>query len=80
MTTTSFEVSFLPSKKDILFRLFNNGHITFDELWILAQDTIVTNYISQPQSSLPYSPLVTYAANPTDTNYLQKGFSPSDTL
>lgn len=81
MTTTTFNLSVLPSKKDILFHLFNNGHITFDELWLLAQDTIVTNYINQPTPIcqpplLHYQPLLSYVQS--DTN--QKDFSPEDTL
>lgn len=71
-STTDNSLSIPPSKKDILLRLFNAGHVTFDELWLLAQDTIVTNYITQPvyQPSypvtfplLPISPM--YTANAT---------------
>jgi len=70
-TTYDFQITVPLSKKDILFRLFNAGHITFDELWVLAQDTVVNNYISQPainpfpvipfeQPYPMYPPLVTY--------------------
>lgn len=75
MTTTTFNISILPSKKDILFRLFNNGHITFDELWILAQDTIVTNYIYQPPVPI-YQPVpfltTIHDTNQTYTNSISK--------
>ena len=59
-TTTDFAVSYPLSKKEILFRLFNAGHITFDELWVLAQDTIVNNYISQPAPYPVYPSIPVY--------------------
>lgn len=58
-TTTTFNITIMPSKKDILYRLFNEGHITFDELWLLAENTVVNNYFTQPEPDpfkyvLPY--------------------------
>lgn len=53
-TTTTYNISVLPSKKDILYRLFNAGHITFDELFLLAEDTIIHNYLTNnPVVSFP---------------------------
>lgn len=62
--TANYIVSFPPSKKDILFRLFNAGHITFDELWALAQDTVVNNYIPQPNYPISPSYPITYGGAP----------------
>jgi len=64
-TTSNYTISLL-SKKDILFRLFNAGHITFDELWILAQDTVVNNYLTQPAPypAYPSTPVYPYPITP----------------
>lgn len=48
-TTTSYTV--LPSKKDILERLYKAGNITFDEMWILMQDN---------SAAIIYNPGYTY--------------------
>lgn len=56
-TTSSYVITSPISKKDILFRLFNAGHITFDELWVLAQDTVVNNYIPAPTPVFQYPPV-----------------------
>jgi len=46
---TTFPIA--PSKKQILERLFMEGNITFDELWVLT-----TNEIVQTQYIPPYVP------------------------
>lgn len=48
------------SKKQILQRLLENEHITFDEMWVLLQEDLETKYIVLPQQNppitIPYTP------------------------
>ena len=47
--------SFLPTKKDIIQRLFTEGHITFNEMWVLLQENEGTKFIPLPYPQ-PYNP------------------------
>lgn len=54
---TNIEYHFPPSKKQILERLFTEGHITFEEMWILLDDTPEIRYIPlTPQPDIPDTP------------------------
>ena len=67
MTTTSItigELTPLPSKKDIIQRLFNDGHISFDEMWLLILDEPDVKYVPMPYVE-PYQPWVP-PFNPND--------------
>jgi hypothetical protein len=63
-----------PSKKDIIERLFMAGHITFNEMWTLLQDTPDIKYYPLPQP--PYVPDVPqwqgpYSDTPLTPNFPQ---------
>lgn len=47
-TTVSYEFS--PSKKQILQRLFEAGHITFEEMWTLIEESEGVKYIPMGQA------------------------------
>lgn len=52
MTTTTFilnEYNPVPTKKDIIERLFKAGHIDFTEMWLLILDESEVKYIPMPQ-------------------------------
>jgi len=48
METTGTTYSILPTKKDIIQRLFEEKKITFDEMWILLQENEGTKFIPLP--------------------------------
>lgn len=52
-TTTSYNLNHPPSKKDIIQRLFQEGHIDFNEMWILLQDEPTVKYVPMPQQQGP---------------------------
>lgn len=55
MTSTTFTIlPPIPTKKDIIQRLFEAGHIDFNEMWILLQDEPEVRYI--PMTSDPMTP------------------------
>lgn len=37
-----------PTKKEIIERLFNDKHISFNEMWILLQDNTDVRYVPMP--------------------------------
>ena len=52
-----------PTKKEIIRRLFEAGHITFNEMWTLLLDEPEVIYISDPAPINPY-PNPYYNPNP----------------
>jgi hypothetical protein len=40
-------------KTDIILRLFREGHITVEEMIILAQDSVVVNNVAAPTVGFP---------------------------
>lgn len=72
-TTSSVSVQLALSKKDILQRLLEAGHITFDEMWTLSQDEKIMEFRHQqepypqpiywtPEPNLPPNWIVTCSA------------------
>ncbi len=57
-TGTTVNYEFSPSKKQILQRLFEAGHITFEEMWTLIEDNEGVKYIPTGQAGpaiiIPY--------------------------
>lgn len=58
ITTTGLTINYelAPTKKDIVSRLFQEGHISFDEMWTLLQNENEVRYIPMP---IPQQPIVT---------------------
>ena len=57
ITTDTVTIPFpLPTKKEIIQRLFTEEKITFDEMWVLLQDNDGTKYVYLPQPSIPAAP------------------------
>lgn len=50
----SLQYTVFPTKKEIIQKLFTEGKITFDEMWILMQEEV--KYIPQPYPIYPYNP------------------------
>lgn len=50
---TNITYTTLPTKKEILRRLFEQGHIDFDEMWVLLQMEEDTRYVMMPVPSEP---------------------------
>ncbi len=47
----------LPTKKEILHRLYQEGHISFDEMWVLLTTDPETRYVMlNPPPQAPYIP------------------------
>ena len=56
-TTDTVTIPFpLPTKKEIIQRLFVEEKISFDEMWVLLQDNEGTKYVYLPQPSIPSAP------------------------
>lgn len=58
----------IPSKKDIIRRLFEAGHIDFNEMWVLLQDEPEVRYVPMPDKD----PIITpwpYPNYPWDQPY-----------
>jgi len=70
MTTTDTTYHILPTKKEILQRLLEKGHIDFNEMWVLLQDEPEIRYYPMPEPPNPYpwQPPFTYTVNPAGTN------------
>jgi len=64
LTTTgvSFDYSMEPSKKEIIQRLFEAGHITFNEMWTLLLDEPDVKYVPMPPHNP--NPIITPYPNP----------------
>lgn len=66
MTTSDFTIYIEPTKKEIIQRLFENCHITFNEMWTLLQDEPEVRYVPMPQqeptqdSWKPFGPVYPY--------------------
>jgi hypothetical protein len=52
------ECTTLPSKKDIIQRLFTAGHITFEEMWVLLQESNDVRYVIMPNSPVIINPIL----------------------
>jgi hypothetical protein len=50
MTSTDFTIGYPLTKKNIIQRLFEAGHIDFNEMWVLLQDEPEVQYIPMPQT------------------------------
>lgn len=57
ITGVSFDYTLEPSKKQIIQRLFEEGHITFNEMWTLLLEEPNTKYIVIPPPNT--NPIVT---------------------
>lgn len=51
--TTDFTVYIEPTKKEIIQRLYQEGHITFNEMWTLLQNEPEVRYIPMPSQVIP---------------------------
>lgn len=88
ITTNTITIGYPPSKKDILQRLFQEGHIDFNEMWILLQDEPTVKYVPMPQQiphQEPWNPFkqpewsppqypYTYTAQDPANDQSHKGF------
>jgi len=73
MSTTDIIYTVLPTKKEILQRLLEAGHIDFNEMWVLLEETPEIRHYPMPSPSdfpnpYPWQPPFTYTTNPTGTN------------
>lgn len=50
--TTDTEIVMLPTKKEIIQRLFEAGHINFNEMWVLLEEEPEVKYVVMPQQPL----------------------------
>lgn len=71
--TTSTTYTILPTKKEILQRLLEAGHIDFNEMWILLQDEPEVRYYPMPQPNdfpnlYPWQGSFLYTVNPIKTD------------
>lgn len=64
MTSTTTELHYLPTKKEILERLLAAGHITFNEMWVLIEDEPDVKYVVVPDPIRPYIPPIDYTQPP----------------
>jgi hypothetical protein len=58
-----------PSKKQIIQRLFEAGHISFNEMWTLLQDEPEVRYVPMPQATDPIITPWPYPNYPWDQPY-----------
>jgi hypothetical protein len=65
--TSPLEYSTSPTKKEIIYRLFTEEKITFDEMWVLLQDNDGVKYVIMPSPAQPYSPPPILDPNPWPT-------------
>lgn len=62
--TTKDNLTLEPTKKEIIQRLFQQGHITFNEMWTLLLDEPEVRYVPMPYTeplTIPYPFYVTSA-------------------
>lgn len=65
----SVQYTVLPTKKDIIQRLFQEEKISFDEMWVLLQDNENVRFVIMPQPApiypypAPYYPLTWITSN-----------------
>ncbi len=52
-TTTTYEIDFPLTKRQILERLVKAGHISFEEMWTLAEENIENHYHYPPVYDYP---------------------------
>ena len=58
-TTTDFTITtYPPSKKEIIQRLFTEGHISFDEMWILILDDPEVKLVPMPYEAPVSQPFI----------------------
>lgn len=75
ITTTGITISYElePTKKQIIQRLFEQGHITFNELWTLLQDEPEVQYIPMgvPNDVIitPWNPDITFTNDTDNTRF-----------
>lgn len=86
-TTGNITIGYPPTKKDIIQRLFQEGHIDFNEMWILLQDEPTIKYVPMPQQQFPapvdpwtptqpWNQPFTYTVDPANAHYNSKLHNP----
>lgn len=75
-STGNYTITYEPTKRQIIERLFLQGHITFNEMWtLLTEDDRHIQYVPMPYNpwTNPWEVPVTYTDGPSNTELYNGG-------